>query len=217
MAVVSTKYGVGSTRITRQINRKPASHIHHAIRIAEAIGRPLTHFVTINFSHTRCPAELVSPSFERLRNDRFGPWIRRAPRRTPSAASPPTYVWVIENKDGIMNVHWLVHIPENRLAAFKTKLPKWLMNVTGAIIQDGAIDIRPITNFVGLSRYILKGTDPAWAAFYGAIHIDQGEVHGKRSGYSENTGPTAKQRLREAGQYRNAWRRTKAADQRAAA
>lgn len=216
MAAVSTTYGAGASRVSHYINRKPASHLYHAVRIAAAIGLPLTHFVTINFDHTACSPEEVSRRFETMRASRFGPWIRRAPRNAAAESCPPTYVWVIENAGGAVHVHWLLHIPANRVDAFKAKLPKWLEAITDASIASGAIDIRPSDNPLGVGQYMLKGIDPVWAKFYGASHRQQGKVHGKRSGYSRNLGPTEKKRLREAGQYRKARRNTKVVSRAAA-
>ncbi len=216
MAAVSTKYGVGASRVSHFINRKPASHLYHAVRIAAAIGLPLTHLVTINFDPMACTPEEVSSRFEKIRASRFGPWIRRAPRNTAAKGCPPTYVWVIENVSGIVHVHWLLHIPANRVSAFKTKLPKWVEAITAAPIASGDIDIKFADNPLGILQYMLKGIDPVWAKHYGTSHRRQGEVHGKRSGYSRNLGPTEKKRLREAGQYRKARRNTKVVSRAAA-
>lgn len=142
--------------------------------------------------------------FEKMRAARFGPWVRRPSRRSGAKPTAPTHVWVIEAAGGVIGVHWLVHIPRGRLDDFTARLPAWMEDITGGPIEAGAIDVRPAKNPRGAGRYMLKGTDPVWAAFYGANHQAQGAVTGKRSGYSRNLGPTAKARLRAAGKYRRA-------------
>ena len=73
------------------INIKPASNLHHAIRIAEAIKRPLNSFVSINFSHTGCAPEKVCKAFQSLRV-KFRKWITRPPARQRTKAVPATFV-----------------------------------------------------------------------------------------------------------------------------
>lgn len=205
MVAVSTKCsGVGSSRRTHFINRKPASNLFHAIRIAEKIGQPLTHFVTLTFKRADCAPEEVSSRFEKMRDDRFSPWSRRPRKRSGARPVAPTYVWVIEAAGGVISVHWMVHLPQGRVNDFTARLPSWVEYMTDAPINAGAIDVRPAETPKGAGKYMLKGIDPAWAASYRINHISQGVVHGKRSGYSRNLGPTAKRRLIEAGKYRRA-------------
>lgn len=203
MAVVSTKCsGLGASRITRQINGKPASHFHHAIRIADAIGLPLTHLVTIHL--TSCPPEEASARFAKLRSNLFGKWISRPLNRGAVPACPPTFVWVIENESKILHAHWLLHIPAGRVKEFTRKLPVWVESVTGSAPYAGGIHIHLADTPEGAGKYMQKGIDPFWGKVYRINFSDQGPVHGKRSGYSRNIGPTAKKRLRDAGQYRKA-------------
>lgn len=203
MAVVSTTCrGLGATRITRQINRKPASHFHHAIRIAEVIGLPLTHLVTIHL--TGCPPEEASARFAKLRSNLFGKWISRPISRGAVPACSPTFVWVIENESGILHAHWLLHLPARRVKEFSEKLPGWVKSVTGSAPYAGGIHVRLADTPESAGKYMQKGIDPFWGKVYQIDFSDQGPVHGKRSGYSRNIGPTAKKRLRDTGQYRKA-------------
>jgi hypothetical protein len=189
-----------SSRPSRHINRKPASNLYHAIRVAEAIGTPLTLFVTVNFSKTGCQAEHASSAWQRLLARHFAPWTRRPPKGLSVAPTEPAYVWVLENAGGLA-LHWLVHVPNHRLPDFQVKLERWLANVGAAPTDAGAIDIRDAKNPRGAGYYLLKGTNPVYASGFGVTPIPQGSVIGKRSGFSRSLGPSRKLALRAAGQY----------------
>lgn len=189
---------IAPRRKSKWVNRKPAANLLNAINLAGKLGRPLNQFVTLNFSHTACPAEAVSQQFERLRDNHFGPWLRR---NSPSKAAPPSYVWCIENT-GACAVHWLVHIPVGRTIDFQKRLPRWLEAVTGDALSHGAINVRPADRPGGAGKYMLKGIDPQVAELYGIRPVDQGLVHGKRTGFSRCLGPTTRRRLADAGEIR---------------
>lgn len=173
--------------------------MHHATKIAEVIGVPLNQFITINFG---VPKGNESEQFSRLRTNYYNKWAKR-PRKEVSVVSyTPTYVWVLEAAGGVAAVHWLVHVPEIRLEDFKVRLHTWV----GNIANNADIQIKPISNVVGLKRYVLKGIDPTYAQFYGVEHINQGEVLGKRAGFSKNIGPKVKICLRNDGTYPRAKR-----------
>jgi len=185
------------SRVSHYINRKPASNLLHAINLAATLGRPLNQFVTLNFGHTSCPEALASRQFERLRDNHFGPWLRRGGQ---GPGGPPTFVWVIENGGGCLAIHWLVHIPPGRLADFKKRLPKWLTTVAGAVRCASAVHVRHAPTPAGAGKYMVKGIDPAYAAFYRIRSVPQGAVTGKRSGFSRCLGPTVRRRLQDGGQ-----------------
>ena len=179
------------------IRRQQATNFAPAIRLAEKLVHPLNQFVTLNFNHTACPPEAASAVFARLRDNHFGPWVRRPPRRSGLTGSTPAFVWVIENTNGHTAAHWLLHVPPPRLADFTAKFPQWLHSVTGGLTcAVSSIDIRAAYRPFGARKYMLKGIDPAFADFYGIRHVPQGLVHGKRCGFSRSLGPTACRRNR---------------------
>lgn len=167
----------------------------NAANLARALGRPLNQLVTLSFANTSCPPELVSRQFERLRDNHFGPWLRRHGAGPPG---PPTFVWSVENNGGCA-VHWLVHIPRGRVTDFKARLHTWLAVVAGEVHCKSAIHVRHAQTPGGAARYMVKGLDPAWAPLYGIRHVPQGTVHGKRSGFSRSLGPSVRRRMQEAG------------------
>ncbi len=202
MAEISTKSSAARQRVSNFINRKPAGNLYHAVRIAEAVGNPLQTFVTINFALTSCPAEAASEYFEALRADHFGPWVRRPSRKLKRDRDPCAYVWTFENRGNCVHLHWLLHVPRDRQAEFKTKLLKWLATLDIAVHDEAAVEIKHAYKPKVLSLYLLKGIDPPYAGFYGIkFHAPQGMIIGKRSGFSRSLGPAVKERLRKEGRY----------------
>lgn len=191
----TTLSGPSRHRTTSYINRKPASNLGHAISSAVQQGLSLNYLVTISFRHTTCDPKEASARFARLRENYFGPWLRRPSRLDKGATTcPPTFVWVLEAEGGIA-AHWLVHLPPNRVADFTVKLPRWVRKAIGDLTcEASAIDIREAYNPQGCRGYLLKGIDPVFADFYKVRHVPQGAVIGKRSGFSRNLGPKARQR-----------------------
>lgn len=198
-------------RTTRQIGRRPAANLHHAMRFAARSGRPLNQLVTINFARAGCPALLVSLRFRRLLAQRFAPWLRRATK----GRGAPTYVWVVEAPGAGAHVHWAVHVPPALTADFRRRLPRWVADAAGieigaieagsieaGALEAAAIDHRPIDNAVGLKRYLLKGMDPYFAGRWQIRAVPQGLVIGRRVGVSRNLARGA----RRAGGYRAGWR-----------
>src|ERR1700751_988288 len=118
-------------RRTRQISWRQARNLPEAIPYAEKrlaeVARPLNTFVTINFGHTACPPEVVSATFEKLRDNHLVRWLRYG------TSDLSHYVWVIENSGGNTHVHWVLHLPKSLRAAFEIKLAEWLARVAGTI------------------------------------------------------------------------------------
>jgi hypothetical protein len=187
-------------RQSHHIGRKSASNMAHAVRVADALGLPLNQFVTFNFEHTACPEHLVSRQFQRLRDNHFGKCLAR--KRGKAKATPPVYVWSIENSGGCLNVHWVVHIPKGRVLDFRARLAEWLVAVAGEVSCASAIDVKHAPRPQGLIKYISKGIDPAYAGFFRIDHFPQGLVHGKRAGTSKALGPSVRRRMQYAVQLR---------------
>jgi hypothetical protein len=199
MVELATRLDSGARqRQSHFINRKPASHLYHAIRTAEAVGTPLNTFVTINFALTTCRPHAASKTFEQLRRGYFTLWLRRAAKRTHLETRPSAYVWVLENAGGCLALHWLLYIPERLAIEFEAKLPYWLQAVGIDLQSPNAIKSVPAYAPRGLGRYMLKGIDPFYAAFYGVEHRSQGVVQGKRSGFSRGIGPCVRAKIRAA-------------------
>jgi hypothetical protein len=183
------------------IKLRGGKSIHHAVRLSRSLGLEPNLLVTIKFWETSVSATETSAIFSQIRA-KFGKWIQRPAKRFASFFAPPTFIWVIENPDdnGHLHAHWLVLVPTERQQDFVRKLDKWLASV-GPVYSQQPIHIEPVKSLIGASKYMLKGQFKALARHYGIRHEYQGWVTGKRSGCSENIGPTQHARLCRAGKH----------------
>ncbi len=202
MVELATTFSGRAARQSQHINYKPAHNVYHAVQIAEVLGYPLSTLVTINFARTDCPPGQESARWSRLRRLFFTPWISRPPRKLRRERDPNAYVWTLENHGGCVHLHWLVHVPPDRMSDFKTRLRGWMRRVEIAVECPNAVQIKLARNPHGFSYYMLKGTNPLYAAVLGVRAEPQGIIHGPRSGFSRNLGPTVKAELRRTGKYR---------------
>ncbi|WP_173995777.1 hypothetical protein [Agrobacterium tumefaciens] len=159
----------------------------------------MNYLVTVNLAHTACPADEASERFEKLRDNYFGPWLRRnAPKGRKEG--PPTFIWTLENSGGCLHVHWLVHLPAGRIEDFKARLPLWLAKVAGEVYDaKAAVHVRKAPTPRGAVKYMIKGIDPFYAEVYRIRPSDQGEVVGNRSNFSRSLGPSIKKALQAEG------------------
>ena len=182
---------LGKSRRSHAIHRYPAVNIHHARKCSESWGVPLNIHVSVHLSQCGFSPEAASEVFQRLISQRFAPWLRRSTANDNKL--PPTYVWTLEAPHGRVGAHWLIHLPAQLLPLFKANLPEWIRGLGGNPSLT-SIRIAPINRLIGMTRYILKGISSPWAAHLKIGPVDQGEIVGKRSGFSRNLGPTARQR-----------------------
>lgn len=175
--------------------------LFHACRVARSLGLEPNVFVTIRFWETSVDAAETSETFSQIRA-KFGKWIKRPSKRFTGCGAPPTFLWVIENPkdEGRIHAHWLVFVPPPRCDDFARKLDKWLTSVA-RVYSPQSIHMEPVDSLYGTVKYMLKGQFPALARYYGIEPEPQGWVTGKRSGCSENIGPTQHARLWRAGKH----------------
>lgn len=191
---------VNARRASDQIKLLPSRNLHHGIRLAARLFLPLNLFVSFNFSLTDCPEEQTDLAFAQLRAA-FGKWARRPQKADLGIEVPPTFVWVIENQSGILNAHWLVHVPTARQAEFAAKLPEWLAAAAGKVHSVSAIHIRTAPTPMAAEKYMLKGLNPTLARMFNIDSSPQGWVTGRRIGHSKNLGPVQIARKRKEGIY----------------
>lgn len=187
-------------RASDYIRHLPARNFHHGIRLAESKGLSLNTFVSINFSLTDCPEKQTDLSFQQLRTT-FGKWVTRPQKDAAALKAPPTFVWVIENQNGCLNAHWLVHVPTARQSEFRAKLPDWLGRSAGQVYDNKAIDIREAQHPTRIGKYMLKGMYPSLARDFGIRPEYQGWVTGRRIGHSKNVGPVQLAHMRRLGKH----------------
>jgi hypothetical protein len=182
----------GAFRRSRHINRYPAVNIHHARRFSERAGMPFNWMVTINFGLGGIGPEDASHILQKLLAQRFAPWLRRSAANDNNLK--PTYAWSLEAPYGSVSAHLLVHLPRSLAREFRERCKVWLEALAGTIVPLQAFDMRPVYNRIGATRYILKGIKPEWGNHLAINPISQGEIIGKRTGFSRNLGPAARER-----------------------
>lgn len=183
---------MGASRHSRHIGRHPAVNIHHARRQAERDGVGFNWMVTINFGLSGIAPESASLVLQKLLAQRFAPWLRRSAANDNKLK--PTYVWSLEAPYGSVSAHVLMYLPPSLAKLFRDRLKNWIEGLVGSVLPSRALDIRRVYNRVGATRYILKGIKPEWGRHLAVNPIQQGEIIGKRSGFSRNLGPTARRR-----------------------
>ena len=176
------------------IQVKSASNIRVAMNVAEEMGLPLTHFITINFGLTECPPEQAVAAFGKIRTNHFGKWVLRPAANSNRGSVPPAHIWVFENPDEIMYVHWAVHVPPGGESDFESRLPKWVERATGGTVADGALDMRPVHDVGRLALYFLKGADEAYTTYSNIRYEPQGVIEGRRFGVSRSLNRTARKK-----------------------
>jgi hypothetical protein len=185
--------------------------LYYAGEQAERIGLPLNNWVTINFASTSIEPWDAALAFARYRMNYFNKWARRL---KVGKAFEPTYAYVFENeRDGTafteigpglphnVHVHWRVHVPPSLQHEFECLTYQWLDAIAGTVCSAGAVKVDVVRNShadaVRIRAYMLKGSAVQVAKHFGAATgcRPQGAIVGRRSGTSENLGPSARRAL----------------------
>lgn len=201
-----TKNRDGS-RTTHHINRRVTQSIFRAFDFATAIGSPLNLYVVLNLLERdeATAAEL----FARVRH-KYRDWLNYKGKIAPEAATPPAYVYTLENPSGAHpHVNWALYIPPQLQAEFERKLPRWLEKVQGEC-RPHDCHVQSINQRFSkrLAKYVVKATEAGYVKhfFLEEVASDQGKILGKRAGVSPSLGHVAR---REVGfkPARNRWRK----------
>lgn len=190
-------------RVSDFLGRKAISAIKQAPRTAEAIGRPLNLFVTINVYHTACSVEDISKKFQVLRSRRFARWASYKPSgaQFPRNGSP-TDAWVLEAPNSHHNIHWLLYVRPERQREFIERLEIWVSEVFGEIgTGERVVHVQHADRPAGAAKYMAKGADPKYVSFYWLDDVakPQGMIYGKRGGVSQNLATAAREKLKRSG------------------
>jgi len=205
MAAAPAPPGSTRHRTTSQIGRRPAAVILHSDRVANRLGRPITHEVILRFWRTALPERRMSEVFaSSIRGRPFCYWSRpvRKGKRVDHNGSP-TFAWVAEAKDELevgpqhFHIHWCLHLRPGNEASFEAGLRKWVKRVPelGTVPFEDFITIREIYDFRRYKLYLTKGTDPRYAKQWNIISEAQGTITGKRCGVSANLSRAARKSL----------------------
>lgn len=177
---------------------------------AKIIGRPLNRFITIHLDlgDLNGRAQIAVSGFLR----RAGQWLG-------DRSVPATYLWVLEHAAGTgLHVHILIHVPPTLIMPFSLKARHAWLKLSGLtpvanVIESERFGPRGFDQakasardrdsyqrqLTGVMRYHLKNLDPdsPLAATLGIDTESSTAIYGKRCGWSQNIGATARQRWRD--------------------
>jgi hypothetical protein len=180
---------------------RQASNMMQAVGFAREIGTPLNAHVTINWEDTDAGDDPDGRRFAKVREG-FDKWLQR--RYIPGGL---TAIWVRERLSGVrggtVHCHMLVALPHPFIRGRKRietekALERLISLHGGGAFMDNALMLTFPSNPDGL--YLLKGGGPdVWREF--GVPRDwrraQGMIFGKRCGFTENIGWTARSRWKE--------------------
>ncbi|GJL87880.1 MAG: hypothetical protein DHS20C03_15890 [Minwuia thermotolerans] len=156
---------------------------------AASTGRRLNRFVTIAFAANLCPMRTI---------EALGLYLKAASDWLNTQGVPLVCIWVIENpahKDE--HVHLLIHLPTELEKRFSELQRGWIAR-TGTRWGKGVVKSKCVYDSrearAGIVRYMLKGCDAEAAKDFRVIRTNEGAIEGKRCGFSESLGPTARWR-----------------------
>ena len=159
---------------------------------ADSTGRRLNRFVTIAFAANLCPMRTV---------EALGLYLKAASDWLNTQGVPLVCIWVIENpahKDE--HVHLLIHLPTELEKRFSELQRGWIAR-TGTRWGKGVVKSKCVYDSrkarAGIVRYMLKGCDAEAAKDFRVVRTNEGAIEGKRCGFSQSLGATA--RWRESG------------------
>jgi hypothetical protein len=179
-------------RSTTHISRAQAKNLIDALSFADTIGLPLNISIDI---HWEMFAGFADDQTRMARcQERMRKWCDRRGFQL-------AWVWVREiGRRGGRNTHILMHVPpwlmkrHDFRAAFEAELEASL-RPEGEPTHEKAILIKPADYPLGKLQYMLKGIARADASRLGIRKTRcEGEIVGKRVGYTESIGKTARKR-----------------------
>lgn len=172
-----------------------ATNVFHARRFAEDRGDPLNFMVTINWDLLSI-CETASTKMHRSLRSRVARAWKYEAEKHMSLLGSFDYVEVHENPNGIPNTHWVIRVPLDKRAWFKSKVEKFLKKlVSMSELPSNAVHYTDEIYAGGqLFKYLCEGVSPAYANYFNLRHKDQGTVYGRRSCVSRSIGRTKRKK-----------------------
>jgi hypothetical protein len=172
-------------RRTRHITLRQANNLVVACEFARAIGCRLNVSIDIcwlMFSGLVEDATRLAKCRQRLSK-----WCARR-------GFGLTMIWVREiGANGALHTHILLHIPPWLMESGEFQIAfERSLEPEGGPTHEKATVIQPAYSPEGKLRYMLKGMNRADAGRFGVRPSFQGEIEGKRVGFTENIGPRAR-------------------------
>lgn len=167
-------------RRSHALSDAQCNRLREAARFAVAQRLWFTHFQTIHIERAGIPDALAAQFITK--------WLKRVRDLCRSHGSPFAAIWVRENGEQKgSHAHFLMSLPEGLPLARLQR--RWLSRETGLPYRRGVLNTRPIvgvadktsalyrTNLDAALKYVTKGRDGM-----------QGEIVGKRCGFTQNLG-----------------------------
>ena len=178
-------------KVSEFITSTKAMNLADAVEHAYHLGFPLNRTITIHLDKAGVSSDPQAFVTEYLK--RVGQWLR-------TKGVKPYHIWVLENPPMAgLNLHIMIHIPNEERADFNNRVRNWL-RVSGGKYKSNVISQSQLQSRFQQAKftcYMLKGADPAFfdsRALPGFFHSPQGTIKGKRCGWSESLGEAARNR-----------------------
>lgn len=176
---------------TSELSFESVENLIIAAAHAHAIGLPLNRFVTINFAAGGCTKRT---------QEALGLFLKQASDWLKTKGACPAWVWVAESPpDATDHVHILMHVPEGLRDRFARLERRWVKR-TGTTVRAKVIKCRHVVEDINVVkdplRYMLKGCNAENREVFGIVtdRPPQGTIEGKRCGFSQSLGPSARAR-----------------------
>jgi hypothetical protein len=189
-------------RGTKRLSLPQASNIMAAVAFAREIGTPLNAHATIHWVGTEVGDDPNGERFAKVREG-FDKWLKRQ-----GILGGLTAIWVRERKSGgmseVVHCHMLFHLAHpffkgRKRIQVESALERLVDRHGNGNYADYTVKLTFPSNPNGL--YLLKGGGPdVWRRFGvpSCWRASQGLIFGKRCGTTENIGPAARKRCRDA-------------------
>lgn len=184
---MTTKHG------TRSIGPKQAARAFHAARFANDNGRALNLLVTIDFTTLGIDPDHANRFFQRLWS-RVARWWAYRRTSDPALGAFDCYAVHEHPANGPRHVHWFIYVPPGYRAALEAAIIKRVQKLSELDCLGRAVHFLSVTKAGGVTKYTLKGVDPAYAAHFHMRASDQGFISGRRLAISRSIGAAARER-----------------------
>jgi hypothetical protein len=188
-------------RVSDALSARQVCNLLAAAEHSDAIGFPLTRFISIHWQAAGIPLDGMATATRR-----FVDLLTKALARH---GSPTAWLWVHEggiDKGG--HCHLLVHVPPKLVRIVSGLQKGWLRRITGRPYRAKVVKSIPVGGRLGCEAsmpavhalnldnvlgYVLKGADADAVATFNLKQQEfAGRVIGKRCGTSQNIGPKAR-------------------------
>lgn len=163
----------------RQIGRRQAENVFHAIRFAYDNAMALNLHVTINLSELGLKDDEAGDFFRSMRTRVARWWKYQKGKGQPFGAFCDLAVHS-HPPEGRRHVHWLLHAPSGARYDIAAIIENRLKKMLSLDCLGNALQIDDVYKAGTLGKYILRGVDPAYADYFNMWTQDEGIIIGRR-------------------------------------